>query len=655
MQNNNAKNLGLSTWKEATKLALLGLSRSPRPHITHPQLSEILNDQGNHSLKDNGKDNAKEYAKDKLERDEGYRSQITPEHQFLNFVSALNLYQEAGALPVSQETLTHLIHFDEAPPEKHSLVHQLKRDHLESLKHTPQLLLKYFTRLQQARVLVPPAAIPYLLELGIKLNYCFEPEEYDLFKASIKSLVAERGKWLIKQHPEWHKHYGLSLNEQQSEILDLWHHGQESERKSSLKLLRQIDPNLGRHCLMKDFKKEWAQLRQAFLAILIVNLSSADEPFLEHCLDDRSKTVQHIAASLLVCLPDSAYINRQTQNLSKYLSLDALSQFIHAGNSTDDELLSQSESLLKITLPKTKLDESETRDCLAFAHTKGGASIKGGQRINRLAELIRCVPLSWWTEQITNNLNLDRQVLIRENLSQYIKLMVNEAEKHDYGEALMHAWLQAYIHQSHIYAQQMTYAKHRLNKQDLNQELDERREAKLGEKGVSVLNQSSTLIQLTNDWPIQQQAWGQVLIDAFNKQSIEMSSLFYQALPIQLLKAELVSCLETQDPKWRSIILADQSDWSLNLSVLVMQVITFELSKVKKRKLPEHLYQAICHTGLHADLQVQTLIDQEWRAYQDHLPSELLDALDICQQRFVLRTEIQKQVQHLPLASSTYV
>ena len=271
------------------------------------------------------------------------------------------------------------------------------------------------------------------------------------------------------------------------------------------------------------------------------------------------------------------------------MSLDKLSKAIHDGSLTISKSLSHNESLLSITLPKTKLSENEARDCLALLKVEQASR---GQRINRLAELIRCVPLSWWTEQLTTHFNLDRQPLDSDSLSQYVGLIVHEAKKHDYGEALMHAWLQAYIHQNHISSQQMT-SKQNLDKQGSVQELGEQSEVKQGEKAVSVLNQSSTLIQQTNGWPIQQQAWGQVLLNAFKKQSIEMSSLFYQALPIQLLKAELISCLETQDPKWRSVILADQSDWNLDLSVLVMQVITFELSKVKKGKAPEHLYHAM--------------------------------------------------------------
>ena len=331
MQNQDPKTLGLSNWKEASKLALLGLSRSPRTKVDHPQLARLFESGMNDALEQTS--NQSETSEKQLETsekqlappsvDQGLRGLSSSEGHFLDFVASLSLYQEAGTVALSKEVLGDLIHFDPAPPDSRNLVHQLKLEHVESLQHTPLLFLKYLTHLKQAQVMVPPTTIPYLLELGIKLNQHMETEDYEALKACLKNIVAERGQWLIKLNPKWYKHYGLSLNEQQSDILDLWHHGKEAERKSSLKLLRQLDPDLARSSLMQDFHKERALLRKSLLSILKVNLSSADESFLEACLDDRSQAVQHVAASLLVSLPNSAYVARQTPFLSNSSAIAA--------------------------------------------------------------------------------------------------------------------------------------------------------------------------------------------------------------------------------------------------------------------------------------------------------------------------------------------
>ena len=91
----------------------------------------------------------------------------------------------------------------------------------------------------------------------------------------------------------------------------------------------------------------------------------------------------------------------------------------------------------------------------------------------------------------------------------------------------------------------------------------------------------------------------------------------------------------------------DEAEWTPEFSLLIMQMITGELSQIKKGKYAKYLDAAICHIGLYADLSVQPLVDQEWRAYQDRCDDELLYCLDLCQQRFRLRLKLQQQTHGL--------
>jgi hypothetical protein len=58
------------------------------------------------------------------------------------------------------------------------------------------------------------------------------------------------------------------------------------------------------------------------LSVFSVNLSSEDEAFLNACLEDRSKGVRQLAATLLGSLPDSAFSQRQKQRLNTWLRFE---------------------------------------------------------------------------------------------------------------------------------------------------------------------------------------------------------------------------------------------------------------------------------------------------------------------------------------------
>ncbi len=619
----------IASWKDLTKLSLLGLSRSPRPVVNHPQIKTLFDQERPDTSIKKDTSTTKEL-----------NTTISTEQQVLNFISALSLYEQAGVLAQAKESLGQINYYEQAPQEKRSVIHQLKLDDLESLKHTPVLLLKYLKVIEQAQVLIPPSIIPKLLNLGIELSSNMglkltKKESsidlsagYDQLKACIINIVGERGQWLIKLNPHWQQHYAINLNDRQEELLVLWKHGNEAERKIYLKRLRSLNPDLARQALVNDFSQERAQMRQSLLSVFKVNLGPNDEEFLESCLDDRSASVKQQAASLLVQLPTSALLTRLSQSLANYINLaPLLKKWKEAGlyykapnkDSSNQELTNQ-ESLLTITLPKVALSAVEVRDCIGAINTFGQEHIKGGQRINLLAAFIRCVPLSWWTEQLEQE--LAHKAPTEEVLRNYLQSLLFEMRKHDHAEALLSALMQAYIHQTHI--------GHKLSDD--------------GSLGDGSLGSNSELYEL----------WGQALLGELKYSKVGVSHLFYDSLPPQIAKAELLSRIAQQkrdhdNSDYLVLVMTcvDEAEWTPEFSLLIMQMITGELSQIKKGKYAKYLDAAICHIGLYADLSVQPLVDQEWRAYQDRCDDELLYCLDLCQQRFRLRVKLQQQTHGL--------
>jgi hypothetical protein len=158
---------------------------------------------------------------------------------------------------------------------------------------------------------VPFALIPPLLELAAQ-NRSVRP--------AITALIDKRGQWLAAQHSDWHK-----LLVQTEAILDdvsIWEEGSPAQREEYLRQYRQQDATKARELLQAVWKQEPAATRQSLLSVFSVNLSSNDEAFLTTCLEDRSKGVRQLAATLLGQLPDSAFSQRQKQRLNTWLRFE---------------------------------------------------------------------------------------------------------------------------------------------------------------------------------------------------------------------------------------------------------------------------------------------------------------------------------------------
>lgn len=116
--------------------------------------------------------------------------------------------------------------------------------------------------------------------------------------------LGERGRWLARSNPDW---YTIAPTESAGDPPDasLWETGTQADRVRYLTRLRRHDPEAARERLAADWQKERAAERAQLLSALEAELSSADEPFLEGALSDKSVAVRRAAVALLARLPGS--------------------------------------------------------------------------------------------------------------------------------------------------------------------------------------------------------------------------------------------------------------------------------------------------------------------------------------------------------------
>lgn len=129
--------------------------------------------------------------------------------------------------------------------------------------------------------------------------------------------IGARGRWLAARNPRWREFAGL---DESADPAAIWETGERHERLAALRALREADPARAAGLVATTFASEPADVRRAILDEHEPGLSMADEPFLESCLDDRSKEVRSRAAALLRTLPDSRLCGRMTERAKGILS-----------------------------------------------------------------------------------------------------------------------------------------------------------------------------------------------------------------------------------------------------------------------------------------------------------------------------------------------
>ncbi len=194
-------------------------------------------------------------------------------------------------------------------------------------------------------------------------------------RKNVQAVLDSRGQWLAAQNPAWN----WAIGDTSSPALETWETGSKLARVAALGSLRAEKPAEARALLESAWKSEAAEERKAFLAELEVNISSADEPFLESCLDDRSKDVRTIAAGLLAKLPNSAFVERMTTRGEALLNRGKKKGLMALGTPE-----------LEVTLPEW------TNDLGRDGIEKKTPYYSGGDKAYWMERIISSVPIAIW-------------------------------------------------------------------------------------------------------------------------------------------------------------------------------------------------------------------------------------------------------------------
>ncbi|HPE60167.1 MAG: hypothetical protein KDI15_10530 [Thiothrix sp.] len=304
-----------------------------------------------------------------------------PEAAFLGVAALALQYQAAGRLPAQFSGV--LPTPDNQPEPGPSLIPAAAEMHLGRLLADSQLrplLAGWLIQVAKQHRQVPVSFIPVLMEQA--------RQSRDL-RPAISAVLGPRGYWLTTQHEDWRNLVILPLDTLKvADTADIealvWEEGSPDQRCEYLQQIRSRSPAQALAQLQAVWKQEAAPVRLALLQALRTNLSPDDEPWLESCLDDRSKGVRQLAAELLGALPDSAFSQRMQTLLLGWLDVE-----VRPG------LLSRlgGKKQLQVRLPET-WDKTWLRDGIEEKPPRGQ-----GAKAWWLEQALAFVPPWVWTQR----------------------------------------------------------------------------------------------------------------------------------------------------------------------------------------------------------------------------------------------------------------
>lgn len=281
-----------------------------------------------------------------------------PEARLLTAVAIASRYEACGRTPAKVDAVPAPAPTDVMPACTRRAAELL--DRILAMTNTPakqQLLDEWLTAALAARQRAPHALLPAMLDYAAS---------YRALRDKIAAAGDARATWLMSLNPRWQVAVG-----EQEDFAAVWSTGSREQRVSALRRLRSIDPPKAIELIQSTWKEDGADERAAFVETLSVGLTSADEPFLESALDDKSKQVRRAVVDLLARLPTSAYINRMAERAA------AMLQF--------------SGGKVEVTLPAA-FDPAWQRDGIEEKAAQGT-----GQKQWWLQQIVAVVPPSHWS------------------------------------------------------------------------------------------------------------------------------------------------------------------------------------------------------------------------------------------------------------------
>lgn len=235
-----------------------------------------------------------------------------------------------------------------------------------------QGLIEEWATLAQARgVRVGDSGVPLLLNWWSR-----QPHKSE----AVFVVAGSRGEWLASLNPAWRKPVaGAAIPPNADEI---WQTGRTSERLSVLATVRRDDPARAHEMIKSTWGADGADERRRFVEAMVVNLSLADEEFLEAALDDKSKLVKRAAAAVLGRLSGSRLRRRMNERTRAMIVVEKEKKGLLRKTS------------VKVTLnPPQEYSKEWERDGVEEAAPQGT-----GKRAFWMREIMSGADLSVWTE-----------------------------------------------------------------------------------------------------------------------------------------------------------------------------------------------------------------------------------------------------------------
>ncbi|MGE5864304.1 MAG: DUF5691 domain-containing protein [Rhizobacter sp.] len=219
-----------------------------------------------------------------------------------------------------------------------------------------------------------------LARAGLRLPPSLLPQALDAARRSVAlrprlaPVLGERGAWLARLHDGWRFAAGVSGDPTEDAA---WTDGSLDQRRAFLLAERRADPAAARERLAAALPELAARERAELAGVLASSLTPEDEPLLEQLRSDRSREVRQVALGLLLRLPEAAHPRRAAARL--------------------EALIGRKRGLLgsRWTLEAPEAAASDWKDDQVDAARPAHESL--GERAWWLYQLVRQVPLSWWT------------------------------------------------------------------------------------------------------------------------------------------------------------------------------------------------------------------------------------------------------------------
>lgn len=285
----------------------------------------------------------------------------------LSAAAAVSLYRRAGTLPEEKSDKNPIapapIALEDLPRIGARSSSHLALMLAETHRAVLQEWLVACTRLGKR---VPEERLPALLDLG---------SDQKSFQKEIRGVLGKRGTWLAEQKKTWTWAAYVPEAMDEKALLDAWQTSGKEQRLHLVLQARVSHPVLAMQAVQSTWKEDASDERAAFLEVFATGLSSADEPFLESCLDDRRKEIRQCAQHLLLRLPDSGLRSRSLNRARSVIVLKGL--------------LKKS---LEITPPEI-CDKEMQRDGI---EAKGSTAHQMGEKAYLLMQVIAQTPPSHW-------------------------------------------------------------------------------------------------------------------------------------------------------------------------------------------------------------------------------------------------------------------